>query len=905
MKILLANIPWHRQGYWGVRAGSRWPHIKDSTEGDYMPFPFFLAYATSLLQNYNIDATIIDAIAEELSEDRFLEKISQMDFDLLVAETSTPSIDCDLRILEKISSRGHPVILCGPHAEMYRSEFLDKQPFIKYVLYGEYEFTILELIGKLKENQDLSKIKGLIWRDGDKAIENPMRPAFDINLLPWPHRETLPMEKYCDVGSIPYPSAQMLASRGCPFGCNFCLWPQVLYQSNHYRVRAIDDVINEMEYLIRKRGFKSIYFDDDTFNIGKQRMLKFSQAIKDRGLEKTPWAIMARADLMDEEILTSMRSAGLRAVKYGVESCNQSLIKNCSKRMEIQKVTRMIKMTKELGINVHLTFCFGVPGEKKATIQDSIDYALTLNPDSVQFSLLTPFPGTQIFRELDRQGRILTKDWSKYDGHHHCVFMPDNLTPEELVGLKEKAYQLWMCRPKKIKGIGEDINKFFIYSKREGVKYAVRKTINYFRKKTIGFFANSIYRIRLLRRGIKTVGFPATGKKIKDNYLDIMGVFSSRLAFKGPSFVQIDLTNKCNNNCIACWCNSPLLEEKRNDEQSLAYEKVIELIDILKKMGTREISLSGGGEPFMYPRILEVIRHIKNKGFICHVTTNATLIDERIIRELAKLKVDHLTPSLWAGSTDVYKSTHQNKEEIVLYRIEQMLGLLAKIKEKVPYVCINNVIFNLNFQDIKNMIDFALRVKADAIYFTLADAIPGSTDKLLLSQAQREAALKIIEDVLRSENIIKRINLRRIDEFIKRLSNPFSDNGNYDKGLIDAIPCYAGWTFSRILANGDVNACLKAHRIPVGNIYNENFQSIWNSTQQQLFRAKTGTNNKDDIFFRSIGNDPNITVGCHKGCDNLELNMVMHDRLERLTNFEKKILQGVTNWLEFFNKNNR
>jgi len=336
IKVLLVNLPWQAGGRPGVRAGSRWPHIRDHSEGHYLPFPFFLAYATSLLQKHGIEAHMIDAIAEQISEDKFIEKISQMNFDILVTETSTPSFFYDLSILKRVSSLGAPIVLCGPHFEIYQLDFLKNHPFIDSVLYGEYEFTLLELVKKMARGRSLSNINGLLWRRNGNIIKNPPRTPFDINLLPWPSRQGLPMDRYWDMpGDIPYPSVQMLASRGCPFGCNFCLWPQVMYQGNHYRARDIEDTVDEMEFLIKEMGFKSIYFDDDTFNVGKERMLKFCQAIKQRELRNVPWAIMARADLMDKEILHQMRKAGLRAVKYGVESCTQELLERYSKNMNL------------------------------------------------------------------------------------------------------------------------------------------------------------------------------------------------------------------------------------------------------------------------------------------------------------------------------------------------------------------------------------------------------------------------------------------------------------------------------------------------------------------------------------------------------------------------------------------
>lgn len=484
LRVLLVNLPWYKNGKWGVRAGSRWPHIKDESEGNYLPFPFFLAHATSLLQKNGISADLIDAIAEQLSEEDFLRKIAGMNFDILVAETSTPSFYDDLNILQKISSLGVPIILCGPHIEIYQPHFLKEHPFIDFVLSGEYEFMLLELIKNLqKNNSDLSGINGLLWHNkAGQAIKNRDRLPGDINLLPWPYRDGLPMQKYWDLpGDIPHPSLQMLASRGCPFGCHFCLWPQLMYQGNHYRARNVEDVVDEMEYFVREKGFRSVYFDDDTFNVGKERMLAFCRALKERGLEDVPWAIMARADLMDEKILTEMKSAGIRTVKYGVESCSQSLIKNCRKNMSVDKTTRMIKATSNLGIKFHLTFCFGMDGETKDTIQRSIDYALSMEPDSVQFSILTPFPGTALFAELDKAGRILTKDWSEYDGHHSCVFRPSHLTVQDLEVAKRKAYHLWADYQRKKRGLAGDLKRFHRYLKDRGLKYTVNKTADYLR----------------------------------------------------------------------------------------------------------------------------------------------------------------------------------------------------------------------------------------------------------------------------------------------------------------------------------------------------------------------------------------------------------------------------------------
>ena len=495
LRVLLVNLPWKNEISWGVRAGSRWPHIKDYSEGAYLPFPFFLAYATSLLRKNGIEADLIDAIAEAMPQEKLLGKISKLNFDILVTETSVPSFYYDMQILKKISSLDMPIVLSGPLPEIYEPEFLKQNGFINFVLFGEYEFTLLELIKAISAGKkDLCSIQGLIWRNrsGD-VVKNPARSPFDINLLPWPHRDGLPMDKYWDLpGNIPEPSIQMLASRGCPFSCNFCLWPQLLYGGRNYRSREVNDVVDEMEFMIRERGFKSVYFDDDTFNVGKKRIINLCDGIVRRGLHTTAWAVMAKADLMDEEILQAMKKAGVYAIKYGVESASQELLDRCGKCLNLQKAERMINFTKSLGIRTHLTFLFGLEGETEETMKKTIDYSLKLDPDSVQYSILTPFPGTEIFKKLDCEGRIVTKDWSLYDGHYNCVFQPRNLSASDLEAAKQYAYRLWAEKQRKKRGLSGDAKRFLRHCQNYGLKGALGKARSYLdyvyfkRKKFIG-----------------------------------------------------------------------------------------------------------------------------------------------------------------------------------------------------------------------------------------------------------------------------------------------------------------------------------------------------------------------------------------------------------------------------------
>jgi radical SAM superfamily enzyme YgiQ (UPF0313 family)/MoaA/NifB/PqqE/SkfB family radical SAM enzyme len=857
-RVLLLNLPWYKNGRWGVRAGSRWPHLKDDAEeGRYLPFPFFMAYSASLLKQHGFDVHLVDALAEKIPLNQLLSRINKISPDLLVVETSTPSLRYDLALLEKLGSGNFRICLCGPEHNIRNPDFLLNHKFIDYILMGEYEYNLLNLTECISKNENPDKVKGLIYRNKDKIITNPQGPLIDLDTLPWPLREGMPMASYMDTpGAIPLPSVQMLASRGCPFRCKFCLWPQIMYGGNKYRARDVIDVVDEMEYLVKKKGFKSVYFDDDTFNVGKERMLKFCSQIKKRGLENTPWAIMARADLMDEEILLAMKEAGLAAVKYGVESSEQSLLDNCGKEMDLQKAEKMILFTKSLGIKTHLTFTFGLPGETRETIRKTINYALKLKPASVQFSITTPFPGTEYFNELDSKGLVIDKDWDDYDGNFRSVIRLDSLSSKDLVSARRSACRAWDRESGYDHNLGDDLAR---------LRYSWRQN-----------------KTRLLF------------KKIRDNYLDILGIFNGKYAFKGPYTVQIDLTDHCNNNCLACWCNSPLLSRERLNQPkyTLSKELVKNLISQIHGMGTKDIFFSGGGEPFMHPDILEIVEHAKGLGLACAINTNFTLVDEKVIRRLIDLELDNITVSVWAGTPKVYKELHPNKDEKEFHRIYDRLLMLNSSKSIYPHVKIYNVICSLNYNRIREMLEFARSTKSDFIEFTVVDTIPGATDKLMLSQEQRCEVLKQF-DKLKNEFADSSNNagpkIINLEHFLRRVASNDAQNSEYDAKFIDTMPCYVGWLFARIMPNGDVNSCLKSHRFPVGNLYKQSFKEIWNSKKQIYFRKKTLNRRKDDAFFSLIGNDPNCKIGCYKSCDDIGRNIAMHNKIIRLSGVEKRL----------------
>jgi radical SAM superfamily enzyme YgiQ (UPF0313 family) len=228
-----------------------------------------------------------------------------------------------------------------------------------------------------------------------------------------------------------------------------------MYGGHSYRTRDPVKVVDEICWLVEQSGFRSFYIDDDTTNIGKQRMLKLADELGSRRVN-VPWAMMARADTSDEETYARLREAGMVAIKFGVESGVQSLVDACGKQLDLNKVRRTVKFLKSLGVRIHLTFAFGLPGETVESVRRTIEFAFELDPFSIQFSIITPFPGSSHFRMAEEKGQLVTYDWEKYDGYHCAVICTDALSEKQLEELHQQAVRRWelhVARRRTIRGL--------------------------------------------------------------------------------------------------------------------------------------------------------------------------------------------------------------------------------------------------------------------------------------------------------------------------------------------------------------------------------------------------------------------------------------------------------------------
>ena len=413
--------------------------------GGYLPFPVWLATCAALIRQEGFDVVLRDSISMGETYASYYAFVEDCRPDVILLETSTPAVNADLRIAAKIRQLvpGVRILFTGLHVEHEQVEFLQNHPEIDFTIYGEYESPALKLLCALRDGTDLKDVPALIYRDGDHISKTAPTTLPDISKFPWAERESLPNQNYFDgVCGLERPQLQLMATRGCPYGCIFCAWPQMLFRGPHYRMRDPQDVVDEIKENLALFPYKSIYIDDDTFNINKQYVVELATKMKEAGIGgRIPWSTMGRADLMDEPTLAVLRDAGLFSIKYGVESAEQGILDEIDKRMNAEKNIAMIKLTKEYGIRVHLTFTFGLPSDTVETIERTIDLACSLPADTVQFSIATPFPGTEMYRIYKERGWVVSTNWDDYNGSTVAVSRTENFTAEQLEYYVVEAYR--------------------------------------------------------------------------------------------------------------------------------------------------------------------------------------------------------------------------------------------------------------------------------------------------------------------------------------------------------------------------------------------------------------------------------------------------------------------------------
>ena len=354
----------------------------------------------------------------------FIEDVSEPDWyalkeaDIIGISSITSTAPRAFRLAERFRSMGIPIMMGGPHSTFLPEESLKHAD---YVVRGEGEETVVELIEHLESGKSLRNIKGLSYREGATLVHNPDRPLIrDLDSAPSPDFSLVHNWKKRTV--IP-----IATSRGCPFGCRFCSVIQMF--GRKYRFKSIERVIQEIKEVASRDAH--IFFVDDNFAANKERTRSLLKKMAAEGI-RIEWSAQVRTDIArDPELIDLMVRTGCFTVFVGFESINPLTLSLYNKHQEVDDIVECIRIFKKASIGIHGMFVFGADTDDIETIRSTQKFAKSAGIDSVQFLMLTPLPGTPVFDDLSKEGRLIHTDWEKYDAHH-AVFEPNLMTAFEL-----------------------------------------------------------------------------------------------------------------------------------------------------------------------------------------------------------------------------------------------------------------------------------------------------------------------------------------------------------------------------------------------------------------------------------------------------------------------------------------
>lgn len=446
MKILFLNPPF-------MKMFSRSQRSPAVTKSGTLYYPMWLSYAAALAEKQGHDIDLIDAPADGHDLGYVKDRIRNYSPSLIVVDTSTPSIYNDVKICDEIKETFPKVflLLVGTHVSALPEESLKISKSVDAIAVGEYDYTVKEIAEALVEKKDIGSVKGICYRKSEEIVQTEKRPLMEnLDEIPFVssvYKRFLKMGNYFNPNAL-HPMVTITTSRGCPFQCIFCVYPQTM-MGHKMRLRSVKNVVDEIEYIVDSfPGVKAIFFEDDTLTANKKRCMEISEEILRRNIIIS-WTANARADL-DYETMKIMKKSGCRCMCVGFESGNQQLLDNIKKKVRIDKMEQFINDAKRAGIFVHGCFMVGHPGETKETMKQTLELAKRLKPDTVQFYPIMVYPGTEAYNWYKERNLITTSDFSKWltpDGLHNTVIKTEKLSSDELVRFCDYARRDFYLRP--------------------------------------------------------------------------------------------------------------------------------------------------------------------------------------------------------------------------------------------------------------------------------------------------------------------------------------------------------------------------------------------------------------------------------------------------------------------------
>lgn len=428
MKTVLFNPPY------STRVMRRYPCSYNVS--NFLFPPLELMYLGRIIREWKKDKVIlIDAIAERLNTTESIKRIDGFRPDLLVFIAGLEILDKDLEQINKIKKYfPELIIVCiGYLPSVFPQELLTHCDFIDYIIMGEPEISFSELYDALKEKKTYFDIDGVAGRTNGKIVIGRARKRItDLNILPFPDRSLIKLNLYSEF-FLPKPFTTMLTSRGCPYGCIFC----VNTYGKEIFFRSIDNVLKELEELT-KYGIKCIRFMDDTFTFNEERVIDLCLGLIKNKINIT-WSCLGRADTLDSQMLKLMRKGGCRRIYLGIESGSQRILDYYKKGYSLKTIIEKVKLIKDIGLESVGFFLIGAPFEETRDFNNSKKLAKLLHLDYLALNKLTAYPGTLLFEQL--RDKI---DFSLFP--YRCCFKDMHLEKRAIIWEK-RFYQDFYLHP--------------------------------------------------------------------------------------------------------------------------------------------------------------------------------------------------------------------------------------------------------------------------------------------------------------------------------------------------------------------------------------------------------------------------------------------------------------------------
>jgi radical SAM superfamily enzyme YgiQ (UPF0313 family) len=417
--------------------------------------PLGLAYIAGYLESRDIPVRIIDAAAEGLSAEEIAQNIAATGDKIVGVTLLTTTFSSVARLIREVRRVNNHclIVVGGPHATALPERTLKEIPEADVVCIGEGEFTMAEITACLDKSA-LHNISGICYRDEKGFVRSNNRPFIrELDVIPPPARHLLPISNYRLTASRVSGNTfcpTIIVARGCPFGCTYCSRTF----GRTFRAHSISRIISEIQSLIENFNMRQLNIEADTLTVNKKFLHNLCNAMIDTGFNRSiRWTCESRVDTVDADSLHLMKRAGCWQISYGVETGSQRLLDLINKGVTLKQVEDAFKLTKKAGITIRGFFMLGLPTETLKESMDTIAFAKKLDPLWAQFTIAMPYPGTEMFNELERQGKIRTYDWSCYNtwsgwkGEKEIPFISEGRTIPELADLQKKAMRSFYLRP--------------------------------------------------------------------------------------------------------------------------------------------------------------------------------------------------------------------------------------------------------------------------------------------------------------------------------------------------------------------------------------------------------------------------------------------------------------------------